>query len=115
MPAKLSDIDALVIASVDYPKDAVPYARATGDPDMATAIVETDRGVYPSDPDAVADFLEVAKSVENAALKKYLKWKRSSGAEGARLLAEYNSARQRASRLFDHIVDGISDTADGRE
>lgn len=115
MPRKLSDADMLIVKADDFPREAVPLAKVTGDPDMAIAIVKTDQGVYPSDLDSVADFLGISKKVEDAALTKYLKWKRSSGAEGARLLDAYETAHKRSMRLFGIIVDGVGNGTDERE
>jgi CRP-like cAMP-binding protein len=106
MPRKAEQSAELVefLKQQDIAPDIAELAVAANSPQIALAIADTDAGVYPSDPDAIADFLQVNRDMETKALRDYLKLARSVGPKLSELRSRYTSYQERTTRLFSAMV-----------
>ena len=73
---------------------------------MAAAIVATDDGVLPSDPEALNDFLVVTSGEATKALKQYVKLNSTIGKKLSEAYREWRTHKEREARLFAIIANG---------
>lgn len=104
MPKTQNGLDQSVIDAFELKGDEIILARLSSSAPMAKAIVATDAGEWPDDLDALADMLNVNRTAETSALKKWLKLRQTIGRKLAGAQEDYHSLRKRTLRLTDRIA-----------
>lgn len=71
---------------------------------LALDLLAVEEGLLGTEPDKALDLLEVSKSLETAALKRYVKLVKTIGRRLADAQAEYEQHRKRSGLLFEAVV-----------
>lgn len=99
---------------VEFPKhdpakvEALSKMIPRGDIVIASALLDSDRGVYVADADALVELVGASRGAEGRALKRYLKVAATLQPKLTAAYQEYDAHRKRTARLVDRAVSNAT-------